>query len=48
MLDNNDIGKDLVTVQNLVKKHTVLEADIAAHDDRINDLNKQADEFIGF
>ena len=29
-----------------MQKHQVLEADVKAHDNRIQDLNKRADEFI--
>ena len=32
MLDTDDYGKDLATVQNLSKKHQLLEADIKAHE----------------
>ena len=32
MLETEDYGKDLATVQNLVKKHQLLEADIDAHE----------------
>ncbi len=46
MLDTEDYGKDLATVQNLVKKHQLLDADVKAHDDRVQDLNHQADQFI--
>ena len=46
MLEAEDYGKDLATVQNLVKKQQLLEADINAHKDRVNDLNNQADSFI--
>ncbi|KAL3872184.1 hypothetical protein ACJMK2_040130 [Sinanodonta woodiana] len=46
MLGSEDYGKDLASVQNLLKKHQHLEADIAAHEDRIKDLNSQADQFI--
>ena len=46
MLDTEDYGKDLATVQNLVKKHQLLDADINAHEERIGDLNEQADVFI--
>lgn len=46
MLENQDYGKDLATVQNLVKKHQLLEADVKAHEDRVRDLNDQADVFI--
>lgn len=46
MLETEDYGKDLATVQNLVKKHQLLDADINAHEERISDLNEQADVFI--
>ncbi|KAK6196167.1 hypothetical protein SNE40_001445 [Patella caerulea] len=46
MLASEDYGKDLASVQNLVKKHQLLEADIAAHEERIKDLNQSADQFI--
>ncbi|ESO09912.1 hypothetical protein HELRODRAFT_156368 [Helobdella robusta] len=46
MLEAEDYGKDLATVQNLVQKHKLLEADIQTHDDRVKDLNDQADAFI--
>lgn len=32
MLETEDYGKDLATVQNLVKKHQLLEADVEAHE----------------
>ena len=35
-----------LTYISLYRKHELLEEDIAAHGDRINDLNKQCDEFI--
>lgn len=46
MLEAEDYGKDLATVQNLVQKHKLLEADISTHDDRVSDLNDRADAFI--
>ena len=46
MLETDDYGKDLATVQNLNKKHQLLEADIKAHEERVRDLNEQADVFI--
>ncbi|BFZ06026.1 hypothetical protein BsWGS_09066 [Bradybaena similaris] len=46
MLASEDYGKDLASVQNLVKKHQLMEADITAHEDRISDLNEQADQFV--
>jgi hypothetical protein len=36
LLTSEDSGKDLASVQNLMKKHQLVEADIQAHEDRIN------------
>ena len=36
-----DAGKDLASVQDLMKKHDLVENDIAAHEDRVNDMNQQ-------
>lgn len=46
MLASEDYGKDLASIQNLLKKHQLLEADVGAHEDRIKDLNTQADQFL--
>ncbi|XP_053601908.1 spectrin alpha chain isoform X2 [Plodia interpunctella] len=46
LLTSEDSGKDLASVQNLMKKHDLVEADIAAHEDRINDMNAQADALV--
>ncbi len=46
MIEAEDYGKDLATVQNLVKKHQLLDADVKAHEERVKDLNEQADAFI--
>ncbi|XP_050699362.1 spectrin alpha chain-like isoform X2 [Eriocheir sinensis] len=46
LLTNEDVGKDLASVQNLMKKHQLVEADIQAHDDRISDMNGQADSLV--
>ena len=32
MLGSEEYGKDLSSVQNLLKKHQLLEADVAAHE----------------
>jgi spectrin alpha len=40
------VGKDLASVQNLMKKHQLVEADILAHEDRIKDMNEQADSLV--
>jgi spectrin alpha len=46
LLNTDDSGKDLASVQNLTKKHHLVEADIMAHEDRIKDMNEQADSLI--
>lgn len=38
LLTSEDAGKDLASVQNLMKKHQLVEADVEAHDDRIKGL----------
>lgn len=35
LLTSEDAGKDLASVQNLMKKHQLVEADVEAHADRI-------------
>ncbi len=42
---NQDYGKDLASVQNLQKKHQLIQADIQAHEDQIKDLNQTAQQF---
>lgn len=39
LLTSEDAGKDLASVQNLMKKHQLVEADIQAHEDRINGMH---------
>ncbi|KAL0850595.1 hypothetical protein ABMA28_012356 [Loxostege sticticalis] len=46
LLTSEDSGKDLASVQNLMKKHQLVEADIQAHEDRIQDMNAQADALV--
>ncbi|XP_074654192.1 spectrin alpha chain-like [Tubulanus polymorphus] len=46
MLESEDYGKDLSSVQHLLKKHQIIEAEVEAHEDRLNDLNNHADLFI--
>lgn len=46
LLTSEDAGKDLASVQNLMKKHQLVEADIHAHEDRIKDMNGQADSLV--
>lgn len=46
LLKSEDSGKDLSSVQNLMKKHQMIEADVASHEDRIKDMNSLADSLI--
>lgn len=45
-IGSEDVGKDLTSVQNLLKRHNMIESDVAAHQDRINDIVKQTNQFI--
>ncbi|KAK9736583.1 Variant SH3 domain [Popillia japonica] len=45
-LMSEDYGKDLTSVQNLQKKHALLEADVGAHQDRIEGIKAAANQFI--
>lgn len=45
-LASEDYGKDLNSVQNLLKKQTALENDIGSHQDRIDSVVLQANSFI--
>jgi spectrin alpha len=42
----SDFGRDLTDVQNLLKKHALLEAEIQGQQDRIEALATQAKEFV--
>lgn len=46
LLASEDYGKDLASIENLLKKHQLLEADIAAHADRVAEMNTQADSLL--
>merc|ERR1711971_224590 len=46
ILTTDEVGKDLASVQNLMKKHQLVEADIIAHEDRIKDMNEQAESQV--
>ena len=46
LLNGTVSGKDLASVQHLMRKHQVVEADISAHDDRIREMNEQADSLV--
>lgn len=43
---SEDHGKDLTSVQNLQKKHALLEADVAAHQDRVETIKVAANKFV--
>ncbi|XP_057290447.1 spectrin alpha chain, non-erythrocytic 1-like isoform X2 [Hydractinia symbiolongicarpus] len=44
-LHSADLGKDMMSVKNLQKKHSLLEADIVAHQDRVRMVKENADQF---
>uniref|UniRef100_A0A7E4VTH7 Spectrin alpha chain n=1 Tax=Panagrellus redivivus TaxID=6233 RepID=A0A7E4VTH7_PANRE len=46
LLRSDDYGRDLISIENLLKKHQLLEADIAQHADRIKDMNSEADALL--
>uniref|UniRef100_A0A0M3JD66 Spectrin repeat-containing domain protein n=1 Tax=Anisakis simplex TaxID=6269 RepID=A0A0M3JD66_ANISI len=46
LLASEDYGKDLSSIENLLKKHQLLEADITAHADRVGEMNQQADSLL--
>ena len=46
LLNTDDVGKDLASVLNLMKKHQLVDADIESHDDRTKDMNDQATSLI--
>ncbi|KAI2810972.1 Spectrin alpha chain, non-erythrocytic 1 [Blomia tropicalis] len=43
---SDDTGKDLTSVQNMLKKHGLIESDINSHQDRIEDIGKEASKFV--
>ena len=45
-LASDDHGKDSASVQNLQKKHELLEQDIAAHQDRIDRVAREAEALV--
>ena len=45
-LASEDYGKDLTSVQNLMKKHALLEADVVSHQDRVDGVVIQANLFV--
>jgi spectrin alpha len=41
-----DVGKNLTSVQNLQKKHGLLEVDVMSHHDRIEGIKVPANKFV--
>lgn len=46
LLKGGDYGKDLASVKNLIKKHQLLEAEIAARKGRVAAIRDQAEAFV--
>uniref|UniRef100_A0A2A6CFM8 Spc-1 n=1 Tax=Pristionchus pacificus TaxID=54126 RepID=A0A2A6CFM8_PRIPA len=46
LLRSEDYGKDLASIENLLKKQQLIEADIDAHKDRVDEMNVQADSLL--
>lgn len=44
-LTSEELGHDLNSVNNFIKKHSLLEADIVAHRERVNEFAKRVEEF---
>ncbi|XP_040262099.1 spectrin beta chain, non-erythrocytic 4 [Bufo bufo] len=47
-LSSKDFGKHLLEVEDLLQKHSLLEADIAAQTERVNSLNQSAMKFTQY
>lgn len=45
-LSSEDCGHDLAGVQNLLKKHQLVEQDVLAREDRLGELSGQARKFV--
>ncbi len=45
-MQNDELGRDLASVQNLLKKHQLIEADVLTHEEQIKELNDTANQFI--
>ena len=43
---SEDYGKDLTSAQNLLKKHALIEADVASHGDRVENSLLAANKFV--
>lgn len=45
-LVSEDYGKDLTSVQNLLKKHALMETDVGSHQDRVDGVKIAAQQFV--
>jgi spectrin alpha len=45
-LQGDEYGRDLASVQNLLKKHALVEADVRAHEEPIGELNATGELFL--
>ena len=45
-MKSDDYGKHLTSVEDLIEKHTIVEADISSHGDRIKTLRTQSQKII--
>ena len=45
-LVSEDYGKDLTSVQNLLKKHALMETDVSSHQDRVDGVKIAAQQFV--
>ena len=43
---SEDYGKHLLGVEDLLQKHSLVEADVAAQADRVQSVNEQAEVFL--
>ncbi|GMT03322.1 hypothetical protein PENTCL1PPCAC_25496, partial [Pristionchus entomophagus] len=46
LLRSDDHGKDLASIENLLKKQQLIEADIDSHKDRVEEMNSQANSLL--
>ncbi|KAI6209533.1 Spectrin protein 1 [Aphelenchoides besseyi] len=46
LLSSEDYGRDLPSIEFLLKKHQLIEADIASHADRLNEMDAQANSLL--
>jgi len=44
-LQSEEYGKDLTSVQNLMKKHALMEADVSSHQERVDGVRIASDQF---